>query len=181
MSRDDTIAGWTTKEADMTADAVERVLRAARETVAKPRYCWAVTPSADGGANARGMQRLANIGDDEWTVWFLTDGSSRKAGEIRRSGHMTVAFAHDAGGDCVALVGPAVLVTDRSLIRAHWQEGWNRFFAGGRDDPNAVFVKVEIRRIEICVEHGTWTAALEREAQGPWRLLADSRTAVSAA
>jgi general stress protein 26 len=161
----------------MTADAVDRVLRAARETIAKPRYCWAVTPSADGGANARGMQRLATIDDDEWTVWFLTRGTSRKATEVRRSGRMTVAFAYDAGGDNVALVGPAVLVTDRSLIHAHWQEGWNRFFAGGRDDPNAAFVRVEIGRIEICVEHGTWTAVLEREAQGPWRLLADSRAA----
>jgi general stress protein 26 len=161
----------------MTAEAVERVLRAARETIAKPRYCWAITPSADGGASARGMQRLANIGDDEWTVWFLTGGSSRKAAEIRRSGRMTVAYAHDAGGDCVALVGRAVLVTDRPLIHAHWQESWSRFFAGGRDDPNAAFVKVEISRIEICVERGTWTATLEREVQGPWRLLADSRAA----
>jgi general stress protein 26 len=180
MSRDDTIVGRTAEEADMTAEAVERVLRAARETIAKPRYCWAVTPSADGGANARGMQRLANIGDDEWTVWFLTGGGSRKADEIRRSGRMTVAYAHDAGGDYVALVGRAAVVTDRSLIHARWQEGWNRFFAGGRDDPNAVFVKVEIGRIEICVEHGSWTAALEREAQGPWRLLSDSRAAASA-
>jgi general stress protein 26 len=170
----------TAEEADMAAGSVERALAAARETIAKPRYCWAVTASGDGGANARGMQRLTQIDGDEWTVWFLTDGRSRKAQEVRRSGRMTIGFAEDTEGSFVALLGEAALVEDRSVILRHWRESWNRFFEGGRGDPNAVFIKVEVGRIELCVDNGTWSATLERDASWQWRLLSESRLGGSA-
>jgi general stress protein 26 len=156
------------------AATVERALAAARETVGGSRYCWAMTPSADGGANARGMERLPSIDGDEWTVWFLANGRSRKAGEVRRSGRMTVGYAQDAEGAFVALVGCAVLVDDRTVIRARWQDRWSRFFAGGSDDPNAVFIKMEVGRIELCVDGGTWSATLERDAARQWRLVPTS-------
>lgn len=165
----------------MAAETVERALMAARDTIAKPRYCWAVTVSADGRANARGMQRLTDIDDDEWTVWFLTDSRSRKAQEIRRSGRMTIGFAEDADGSFVALLGEAVLVEDRSVILRHWHQSWNRFFAGGSDDPNAVFIKVEIGRIEMCVDNGSWSATLERDVARQWQLLSEARAVGSAA
>jgi general stress protein 26 len=165
----------------MAAEAVERALAAARATIAKPRYCWAITPGADGGANARGMERLANIGGDEWTVWFLANGRSRKADDVRRSGRMTVGYAQDAEGAYVALVGRAVLVEDRAVIDAHWRESWSPLFKAGRNDPDAVFIKVEIHRIEFCIDRGTWSVTLERDAERHWRLLSDSRAGRSAA
>jgi general stress protein 26 len=154
----------------MASEAVERALMAARETMAKLRYCWAMTPSADGGVNARGMGRLAKMADDEWTLWFLTDGRSRKVDEVRRAGRMTVGFALEGEGSYVALIGRAALIEDRATIRARWRESWNRIVERGKDDPNIVFMTLEVGRIELCMEEGKWSATLERDAARQWHL-----------
>jgi len=83
---------------------VERLLGAARETIAEVRYCWIVTAASDGGANARVvLGQPSDAGDDVWTRWFLARRGSRKVAEIRRSGRATLAYQHDSGNAYVAL------------------------------------------------------------------------------
>jgi general stress protein 26 len=170
------MATGTTKQDDA---AVERLLTATRNTMAKARYCWAVTAAADGTANARPMGKLPSAPDrDEWKIWFLTRRSSRKAKEILQTGRITIVYQHDTDDACVTLIGRASLMEDRTAMRAQWQKPWNLFFPGGAEDANAVFVDADIDRIELWVRgvtpepFGTRGEILERDAGGRWSVIA---------
>jgi general stress protein 26 len=175
MSRDHIFEKAAQEEAAEMAETAERTvesaLEAAQRIIADTRYCWLMTTGADGGVNARGMERLANVEGDEWTVWFLTDRRSRKVEEIRRNGRLTVGYAQDPRAAYLALIGRALLVEDRAVIRRRWQKSWKRFFPAGEDDPNAALIKIEVDRLELCLAAGdAWSATLERDGEGPWRL-----------
>lgn len=159
----------------MTSMTVERLLTAANDTMAKARYCWAVTVAGDGHANARPMGRLMALpGEDAWSVWFMTRRTSRKAIEIGRTGHLTVIFQHDTEEAYVTLIGRAAVVTDRAAIRARWQQRWNLFFPGGAEDENVAFLRTETERIELWAHgvspepFGTRAAIMERDHAGQW-------------
>ena len=170
----------TTRATDGAAQTAERVaalLAAARKTIAKVTDWWAATPAADGGVNVRVVVPIPGLpGEDAWTKWFTTRGSSRKAKDIRRSGRITLGCQHPPERAYVALQGRASLVVDRAMIHSRWSERWRTYFPGGPDDPDTVFVKVETDRIELCVPgstpepFGIRHAALERGASG-WRIV----------
>jgi general stress protein 26 len=166
-----------TKEARMASTgagkvaAAEELLAAAREIMAQSEYCWAVTASADGGANTRVMGRVAKVpGEDEWTVWFLVNRRSRKASEVASSGRLAAAYGSSTLTKYAVLLGRAVLVEDRSVIARRWQESWSSLFAQGKHDPDIAFVKLEPDRMEVFVEGMQRYAALERDLERGWRL-----------
>jgi general stress protein 26 len=179
------MATATSSEATTTAsERVHQLLAATRETIGKVRYCWAVTVSENGGANARPMGRvLGKPGEDEWTVWFLTSGDSRKMAEIQRDPRITISYQRDSDDSYVALVGRAALVADRSEIRNRWEERWNdsraliEAFPGGAEDPNAVFIRIEVDRIELWVRgvtpepFGLRGSVLHRDSANRWSIV----------
>src|SRR5258708_25968647 len=89
---------------------IERLLAAARETIAEVPFCWVVTAAGDGGANARLVKaQPSDATDDFWTRWFLTPRIGRKAAEIRRAGRLTLAHPPESGNGLVPPGGPARL------------------------------------------------------------------------
>src|SRR5258707_13060114 len=75
---------------------VSLLLAGAAKVIARVRYCWLVTEAETGGVCARPMGRLLpNQEKNDWAIRFVTDGRSRKAGDIRRSGKDGVIFRHD--------------------------------------------------------------------------------------
>ena len=166
---------------DATAEPeqIERLLGAARRTIAGVRYCWAVTAAEDGGANARIVLPFAGAhGEDEWTRWFLTKRGSRKAAEIGRSGRITLAYQHDSGDAYVALAGRAIVVEDQATLRHYWQPTWDAFFPAGFAESNMVAVMLEVERIEIHARgvtpepFGFGRTLIERDRDGSWGLVA---------
>jgi general stress protein 26 len=96
---------------------VEKLLAAARDTIAEVPYCWVVTAAGDGGANARAVKAFPNEDrEDFWTRWFLTNRIGRKATEIRRAGRVTLAYQHGSGNAYVALAGQAELIDDPQAV-----------------------------------------------------------------
>jgi general stress protein 26 len=171
----------TSSEATTTAsERVHQLLAAARETIGKARYCWAVTASENGGANARPMGRIpGRPGEDEWTVWFLTSGDSRKMAEIQRDPRITITYQQDSDSAYVTLAGTAALVADRSEIRNRWDPRWNVYVSGGAEDPNAVFIRIEVDRIELWVRgvtpepFGLRGSVLHRDSANRWSVVSD--------
>ena len=154
------------------AVTAEELLAAARGIMAQSEYCWAVTASAEGRANARVMGRVASVPEeDEWTVWFLVNRRSRKATEVGDSGCVTAAYSNSTLTKYAVLLGPAVLVEDRSVIARLWQERWNSLFAQGKHDPDIAFIKLEPDRMEVFVEGMQRYVVLERDRGSGWRLV----------
>jgi general stress protein 26 len=169
----------STAATEVGSASVERLLEAAAATMKKARYCWAMTVAEDGCLNARpmGWQKWP-ASEDPFDILFLTRLGSRKMLELGRTGRLSVVYQHDADDSYLTLIGRTAAVTDRAVLRAHWQPAWNRFFPAGADDESACFVQFESDRIELWVRgvtpepFGTRGAILEHGRGQAWRLTA---------
>jgi len=159
-----------------------RLLAGAAKTVASARYCWLATTTENSGTNARPMGGLPrDPNDNDWTVRFITDGRSRKASEIRRSGKGAVIFQHDPDEAYVAVIGAAMLREDASEVRRRWKSAYNPYFPSEEDRANAALVEINAERIELWIRgvtpepFGLHTKILERDTSGDWRLTSADR------
>ena len=144
----------------------EDLLRIARETIDKVRFCFAVTTSDDGQANARVVEpgKL----DEDWRVRFITNRKSRKVGEIERSGRLLLAYQYDPEAAYVTLDGTARIIGDVELKRAVWTEDADKWFPGGPEDPDVVLIELFTTRVELWslarnVMPGIGAAVLDRD------------------
>src|SRR5262245_32932199 len=154
---------------------VNRLLDAAAEAVGRVRYCWLVT-NAGGACRTRPMGRLPrDAGDDPWLLRFLTNGQSGKAGDMRRSAGVSVIFDDDPHEAYVALAGKATLIEDKTEIRGRWQPAYETYFPEGPEHSGAVFVTVDVDRIELWIRgvtpepFGLKTTVIERDEERCWR------------
>jgi general stress protein 26 len=168
--------------------SLEQLLAAAAATMAKARYCWAMTIAEDGSVNARPMgpqkpgpqkpgPQKSPSSEDPFGILFLTRRGSRKAQEIGRTGRLSVLYQQDGDDGYVTLIGRGLIIADRALLRARWQPAWNLFFPAGPDEETSIFVQLEAERIELWVRgvtaepFGSRGAILERDRGQPWRLV----------
>ena len=158
-------------------DAVDvgRLLDAAADRIGKVRYCWLITRDSDGGSRSRPMGRLPrDVGDDPWTLRFLTDGRSPKADDMRRDRHVSVIFQDDPRETYAVLVGKASFVEDKGEICRRWMSSYNTYFPEGPDGSHAIFVTVAVSRLELWIRgvtpepFGMSTTVLERDGARPW-------------
>jgi len=155
---------------------VSRLLAGAAKVIARVGYCWLVTEAETGGVRARPMGRLLpNPEKNDWTIRFVTDGRSRKAGDIRRAGKVGLIFQHDPDDAFVALTGGATLLQRDSEVRRLWRDAFDAYFPTAADRANAAFVEVDIERMELWIRgvtpepFGLLPTKLERGEGGAWR------------
>lgn len=163
-----------------TDAGIDRLLAAARETIANVRHCWVATRAAAGGANARAVRAFAGApGSDEWTRRFLTRRGSRKVAEIRHDPGVTLAYQDSSGDAYVALTGRACLVEDRGEMRALWRDSGGAAFSDDFVDTHMIVVRIAVHRIEIHARgvtaepFGHGRTLIERDAAGEWRFTPD--------
>jgi general stress protein 26 len=156
---------------------VTPLLDGATKTMRSARYCWLATAAESGIPHVRPMGRVLNDpGEDAWKVRFLTDGQSHKAADMRRASEVTILFQHDPDHAFVSLIGKATLHENASETRNRWKPAYNVYFPSEADRANAIFVEVEIERMELWIRgvtpepFGLRATVLERDADG-WRLI----------
>lgn len=147
----------------------EHLLRVARETIDKVKFCFAITLGETGDANARVVQPTAL--DEDWRVRFLTVRSSRKVRETERSGRLTLAYQYDPEAAYVTLLGRPNIIDDVAVKRAIWRDDTYRWYPNGPEDPNVVLVELITARIELWslqrdVMPGLSAAVLDRSDRG---------------
>ena len=160
----------------MSQVQVGQLLASAKEVVASVRYCWLLTESETGGANARPMGRLLpDPNETDWIIRFVTGGLSRKAFDIRRASKVGLIF-QDADDAFVVLAGKAMLIEGASSLRHLWKDDYNVYFPSEEDRAHATFVEVSVERMELWIRgvtpepFGLRTTILEQDAAGIWRL-----------
>ena len=165
----------------LEADAIDvSRLAGAAKTMRSARYCWLATAAESGAPRVRPMGRVLNDpGEDAWKVRFLTDGQSHKAADMRRASEVTILFQHDPDLAFVSLIGKAELHENASETRSRWKPAYNVYFPSEADREHAIFVEVEIGRMELWIRgvtpepFGLRATVLERDAEG-WRLIGGS-------
>jgi general stress protein 26 len=158
---------------------VSRLVAGAAKTVTSVRYCWLATASEAGPPRVRPMGRVLNdANEDEWTIRFLTDGRSRKAADMRRAGEVSILFQDDPDLAFVTLIGKAALHDGASEVLERWKRAYDVYFPTETDRANAIFVEVEVERMELWIRgvtpepFGLRATVLERDADGEWRVTA---------
>ena len=153
---------------------VKRLLAAARDAISEVPYCWVVTATGDGGANARAVKAFPNDeGEDFWTRWFLTNRAGRKATEISRTGRVTLAYQHPSGNAYVALAGPAELIDEPTVVESRLRQVYD---PEGALAGKLVAVRVTGNHLELHIRGVTaepWghgRTLLDRTPDGSWRL-----------
>jgi general stress protein 26 len=161
-------------------DAVEvsSLLAGAAKAIRSVRYCWLATAAEDGFANLRPMGRLLrDAGDekDEWTIQFIADGRSRKVTDMRRAGRVAIIIQRDPDDAFVTLIGKATLCESESEVRKRWKGAYDAYFPSESDRANAIFVEVDIARMELWIRgvtpepFGLRPTILERNHGCGWR------------
>jgi general stress protein 26 len=156
---------------------VNRLLAGAAKTMRSARYCWLATATEAAAPHVRPMGRILNDpGEDEWKIRFLTDNRSRKARDMRRAEEVSILFQHDPDLAFVTLIGKAGLHEDVSETRTRWKPAYDLYFPSETDRRNAIFVEVEVERMELWIQgvtpepFGLRATVLQRDANG-WRLI----------
>jgi general stress protein 26 len=168
-------------QAKIEREAVDvgRLLAGAVKTIGSVRNCWLATVGGSGGPSFRPMGRLQRGGDDnEWKIRFLTDGRSRKASEMRRNSGVAIIYQHDPDDAFVTLIGKATLFEDASEDRKRWKSAYDAYFPTDADRTNAVFVEVDVERMELWIRgvtpepFGLQATVIDRDGAGGWRAIA---------
>jgi general stress protein 26 len=89
-------------------------------------------------------QRTAFDGD----LWFLTERSAGKTGEIRDRQTVHLTFVSPEDNRYVWATGTATLVDDAARVRAIWHPGFLKWLPGGADDPGIALIKVRVEEAE---------------------------------
>ena len=165
-------------QAEASHDVVEvnGLLAGAARHIAAVRYCWLVTHAETGGVHARPMGHiLPNRDEEAWTIWFIADGRSSKASDIRSTRRAEIIFQHDAGDAYAVLSGPATLL-EGPEVRRYWKRAYDAFVPEEQARAHAVFAKVKVERLKLWIRgvtpepFGLKPTVLERDAAGTWRL-----------
>ena len=166
-------------ETQTKPDAVDvnPLLAGAAKTMRSARYCWLATATEAGASHIRPMGRVLNDPDeDEWKIRFLTGGRSNKAADMRRASEVSILFQYDPDLAFVSLFGKATLQENTSETRGRWKPAYDVYFPSEADRASAIFVEVEIERMELWIRgvtpepFGLHATVLERDTEG-WRLI----------
>jgi general stress protein 26 len=134
---------WGIRRTDVRA---ESVLRAARATIDRSRFCVVVTGTGDQPA-ARVLQPRRP--DGNLVIHLGISPTSRKADDIRRTGRATLVYTDYRRGAGVTVYAAADLLADPTTCREQFLPTWRSFWPTGPDDRAFVVVRCVPRAIEV--------------------------------
>ena len=123
----------------------ERLIAAARETMASARYCALITLDPTGRSYARTIDPF--LPDEHMVIWFATNPSSRKVTQIRRHPRVTLYYFDREGPSYVTIYGTARLVNDPIEKAKRWKDEWKVFYPDRAR--NYLLVAVTPEKLEV--------------------------------
>lgn len=88
----------------------------------------------DGHPWIKGMLKLETEGLT--TVWFSTNTSSRRTGQLRKDPRASVYFVDMSDYRGLLLLGELETLTDRASRERLWRQGFEIYYPSGIDDPD---------------------------------------------
>ena len=74
--------------------------------------------------------------EEDFLLYFSTNTSSAKMAQIRANPKVSAYFCNPAAFHGLMLAGTIELVTDQACKRRIWQDGWERYYPRGVNDPD---------------------------------------------
>jgi general stress protein 26 len=129
-------------------------LKACVELIETAPAAYLTTIGQDGYPHTRAMLNLRNrqqypnqvhlyaAHQDDLMIYFSTNTSSIKLRQIEANPRVCVYYCHPEQFHGLALIGDIELVDDAALRKAVWNEGWERYYLGGPDDPDHTILRL---------------------------------------
>lgn len=107
---------------------------------------YLTTIGEDGRPYTRAMLNLRNegqfpkqaklCGNSGFSTLLSTNTSSRKVSHIKNNPHVSVYYCRPRQFHGLMLSGEMEVVSDPELRHALWEDGWERYYPAGKDDPD---------------------------------------------
>jgi general stress protein 26 len=123
-------------------EGIERL----RKLIKGIKFAMLTTVEADGALRSRPMTVQETEFDGD--LWFFTEASAPKVGDIAGDHQVNVAFADPGDQRYISLSGTARVVRDLQKQRELWSEPNKLWFPNGPDDPNLALLKVSVTQAE---------------------------------
>jgi general stress protein 26 len=125
---------------------VPRNVRHLRQLLKGTPVGMLTTQPAGGESHSRPM--LVHDVDANGWLWLITDRHSRKACELSRNPHVTLAFQSKSGTRYVSVQGTGVVIRDDVKLRELWNPTLRSWYPLGRRDAEIVLIAVRVTRAE---------------------------------
>lgn len=124
-----------------------QIIAAATDVMKAARYATLISIGSDGRPQARIVDPAPP--EPDLTIWIATNPLTRKVGEIRHDGRVTLLYFNTALGEYVTVLGTAILVTDSTAKVKHWKSDWAPFYKSGPRGSDYVLIRVKPSRLEV--------------------------------
>lgn len=80
--------------------------------------------------------------DDNSTVWIFTKYENNICEQVRKNDVVCLSYSDPARNSYMSLVGTALLVNDRAMMKKYWSPIMKVWYPEGLDDPSMIFIKI---------------------------------------
>jgi general stress protein 26 len=116
------------------------------ELIAAAEVAMLTTEDADGTLHSRPLMTLEM--DQEGRLWFFTELSTRKVGEMDQHRKVALSYADVARQSFVSISGRVRLLRDPDRARELWTPRLKPWFPSGLDDPDLGLLEVTVEQAE---------------------------------
>ena len=116
------------------------------ELIAEIETAMLVTVEPDGALRSRPLRTLQM--DADGALWFMTTISSAKIGEMDEHRRVSLSYMRPRSERFVWASGVTQILRDEQKAAELWSPGLRPWLPYGRDDPEAVLLKVTIEEAE---------------------------------
>jgi general stress protein 26 len=116
------------------------------------RVALLTTVDLEGHFHTRPVQTLQLEGHD--TLWFFTDWSSPKVGEMHRDVRVALGYADSRQHAYVAISGSSNLLRDAQKAKDLWGIEQRAYYPDGPEDRRLALLRVRIERAEYWIAPG---------------------------
>jgi len=84
--------------------------------------------------------------EENFTLWYVSMADSNKVRQIKANGSVCITVWE--GSKTIRVFGTAELVADEAKKEELWDDEWERYFKGGKTDPQCTVIKVTAKNVE---------------------------------
>jgi general stress protein 26 len=132
----------------------EEMRKVCVELIETAEAAYLTTIGEDGYPHTRAMLNLRNRTQypkqvhlfashrNDLMIYFSTNTSSGKLDQIRSNSKVCVYYCHPRQFRGLMLAGDIEIVDDSELRKALWNDGWERYYPSGPDDPDHTVLRL---------------------------------------
>lgn len=114
-----------------TSFSKAELIKSAKEIMNSTATCALITQDKNGVSRVRTMDPFPP--EENVTVWFGTNSTSRKVAQIKQNNLVTLYYRDKDDSGYVTIHGKATLINNKQEKSKHWKETWKSFYPNKKE------------------------------------------------